>query len=67
MGIFEDARGKLKQAVGDLTDNDALKLEGEAQVAKGAEEREQTAARAAAKRHDVTADIQKKDQEAVQL
>jgi uncharacterized protein YjbJ (UPF0337 family) len=66
MGTFEETKGKLKQAAGDLTDNDALKLEGEAQADKGAEERKETAARASAKAHEVKADVYEKKQEAAQ-
>ena len=39
MGVMEQTKGKLKEAAGDLTDNDALKTEGSAQADKGAEER----------------------------
>ena len=35
MGVFEEAKGKVKQAAGDLTDNDKLQREGEAQVGQG--------------------------------
>ena len=38
MGVMEELKGKGKQVVGDVTDNDALKTEGEAQSDKGAEE-----------------------------
>ena len=42
MGVFEEAKGRVKQAAGDLTDNDALRTEGEAQADKGYEERKQS-------------------------
>ena len=32
MGVFEEAKGKVKEAVGDLTDNPDLQREGEAQA-----------------------------------
>ena len=32
MSVFEQAKGKVKEAVGDVTDNDSLKKEGEAQA-----------------------------------
>ena len=57
MGVMEQAKGKLKQAVGDLTDNDALRIEGEAQLEKGDEERKATEARAKAKAHESKADL----------
>lgn len=66
MGLMEEAKGKVKQAAGDLTDNDALKTEGEAQADKGAEERKETQARAEAKAHEAKADLHEKQQEAAQ-
>jgi uncharacterized protein YjbJ (UPF0337 family) len=36
MGVFEETKGKLKQAAGDLTDNVGLKNVGEAQAYTGA-------------------------------
>jgi uncharacterized protein YjbJ (UPF0337 family) len=66
MGVAEELTGKVKQAAGDLTDNDALKVEGEAQADKGAEERKETAARAEAKAHETKADIAEKKQEAAE-
>ena len=56
MGVLEEAKGKVKQAAGDLTDNEALKTEGEAQASKGAEERKETQARAEAKMHEKMAE-----------
>jgi uncharacterized protein YjbJ (UPF0337 family) len=58
MGVLEEAKGKVKQAVADLTDDSTLKAEGEAQAGKGAEERKETEARAAAKAHEAKADVQ---------
>jgi uncharacterized protein YjbJ (UPF0337 family) len=63
MGVAEELKGKAKQAVGDLADNDALKIEGEAQSEKGAEERKETEARAEAKAHEKKADMAEKKQE----
>jgi uncharacterized protein YjbJ (UPF0337 family) len=57
MGVVEQAKGKVKQAIGDLTDNDALRLEGEAQDDKGDEQRQETEARAKAKLHEEKADL----------
>jgi uncharacterized protein YjbJ (UPF0337 family) len=41
MGAFEEAKGKVKQAVGDVTDNPDLRREGQAQQDKGDAERGQ--------------------------
>jgi uncharacterized protein YjbJ (UPF0337 family) len=35
MGRTDDTKGRVKEAVGDLTDNDALKNEGKVDRAKG--------------------------------
>ena len=66
MGVMEEAKGKVKQAVGDLTDNDALKTEGEAQADKGAEERKETEARAEAQAHEKKAEMHEQKQEAAE-
>ena len=42
MGIVEEAKGKIKEAVGDITDNPELQEEGRAQAEKGEAEREAT-------------------------
>jgi uncharacterized protein YjbJ (UPF0337 family) len=63
MGVFEEAKGKAKQVVGDLTDNSDLKREGNAQEAKGEAEREATEARAKAKVHEAKADEKELEQE----
>lgn len=55
MGVFEEAKGKVKEAVGDLTNNPELEREGEAQAEKGEAEREATVARAEAKAHEAKA------------
>ena len=39
-GVVEDAKGKLKEAVGSLTGDDSTKQEGQAQQEKAAAERE---------------------------
>ena len=66
MGVMEEAKGKVKQAAGDLTDNSALKAEGEAQAAKGAEERKETMARAEAKAHEEKAAALEQEQESLE-
>jgi uncharacterized protein YjbJ (UPF0337 family) len=52
MGAFEEAKGKVKQAIGDLTDSAKLQEEGAAQEAKGEHEQAETKARAEAREHD---------------
>ena len=66
MGVFEEAKGKVKQAAGDLTDNEALKTEGEAQADKGAEERKATEAQAEAQAHEKKAAMHEAKQEAAE-
>jgi uncharacterized protein YjbJ (UPF0337 family) len=66
MGAFEEAKGKVKEAVGDLTDNDDLKREGGAQKQKGEAEREATQARAEAKVHETRAREKEAEQEAAE-
>lgn len=66
MGAFEEAKGKVKQAVGDVTDNPDMKREGDAQEAKGESEREATQARAEAKAHEVKAKEKEMEQEAAE-
>jgi uncharacterized protein YjbJ (UPF0337 family) len=66
MGAFEEVKGKIKQAVGDLADNPDLQREGTAQKEKGEAEREATAARAKAKAYDAKAKAKEVEQEAAQ-
>lgn len=63
MGVFEEAKGKAKEAVGDLTNNPDLQREGQAQEAKGEAEREATEARAEAKAHEAKAKEKELEQE----
>jgi uncharacterized protein YjbJ (UPF0337 family) len=63
MGVMEEAKGKVKQAAGDLTGNDTLKVEGEAQADKGAEERKATEAQAKAQMHEKKAEMHETEQE----
>lgn len=67
MGVFEEVKGKVKQAVGDLTDDEALRTEGEAQADKGAAERKETEARAAAKAHEAKAGMAERKQDAAEV
>ena len=64
MGVMEEMKGKGKQVVGDVTDNETLKTEGEAQTDKGAEERKETEARAKAQAHEKKAEMHGQKQEA---
>lgn len=55
MGSFEEAKGRAKEAVGDLSDNPELRREGRAQEEKAEDEREATQARAEARDHEASA------------
>jgi uncharacterized protein YjbJ (UPF0337 family) len=66
MGVFEEAKGKVKEAVGDLTNNPDLQREGQAQKKKGEAEREATEARAEAKAHEAKAKGHEIEQEAAE-
>ena len=63
MGVFEEAKGKAKQVVGDVTDNPDLRREGVAQEQKGEAEREATEERAKAKAHQAKASEKELEQE----
>ena len=52
MGAFDEVQGKVKEAAGDLTDNEAREQEGKAQKQKGEAEREADQARVEAKAHE---------------
>ena len=56
MGIGEQAKGTIKGAIGELTDNDELRREGEAQQEKGEEEHRADVHKAKAKAHEKKAD-----------
>jgi uncharacterized protein YjbJ (UPF0337 family) len=66
MGIVEQAKGKAKEVVGDITDNEKLQEEGHAQKEKGEAEREATEARAKAKAHEAEAKEKELEQKAAQ-
>ena len=66
MGVMEELKGKGKQVVGDVTDNETLKTEGEAQADKGAEERKATEAQAKAQAHEKKAAMHEAEQEAAE-
>ncbi len=66
MGAFEEAKGKVKETVGDVTDNPDLQREGRAQRDKGEAERQASQARAEAKVHEAKAKGKEFEQEAAQ-
>ncbi len=57
MGAFEEIKGKVKQAAGDLVDDPDLQREGEAQEEKGQAQREEQGARMKAKAHEAEQEI----------
>ena len=63
MGIIEEGKGKVKKAVGDLTDNEKLEQEGRAQQEKGEAEREADQHRVKAKAHEAEAKEKEVEQE----
>jgi uncharacterized protein YjbJ (UPF0337 family) len=66
MGAFEEVKGKVKEAAGDLTNNPDLVREGQAQKDKGEAEREATEARVEAKAHEAKAKANEARQEAAE-
>lgn len=66
MGAFDEAKGKAKDVVGDLTDNPSLEREGELQQAKGRAEREADTSRLEAKAKDAKAEVLEEAQEAAE-
>lgn len=66
MGAFEEVKGKVKEAIGDLTNNPDLVREGQAQEDKGEAEREATEARIEAKGHEAKAKAAEVRQEAAE-
>ena len=66
MGAFEELKGKVKQAVGDLKKDPDLVREGQAQEDKGEAEREATEARIEAKAHEAKAEVHETRQEAAE-
>jgi uncharacterized protein YjbJ (UPF0337 family) len=62
MGVFEEAKGKVKEMAGDVTNNPDLEREGAAQKKKGEAEREATEARAEARAHEAKAESHEVEQ-----
>ena len=65
-GLAASVKGKVKEAVGDLTDNAELKQEGQAQKEKGKEETNADTARAKAKANEAKAKEKELEQRAAQ-
>ena len=63
MGAFEQAKGKIKETVGDVTNDADLEQEGKAQKEKGKAEREADQERAKAKGHEAKAKAHEAEQE----
>ena len=63
MGTFEEIKGKAKEVIGDVTDNESLQAEGKFQKEKGEEQREATQARAEAEVHEAKAEAKESAQE----
>ncbi len=66
MGMMEEAKGKLKQAAGDLTDNPEMRQEGRAQEDKAVEERRENQAAVEAQQHEEKAQRLEREQEAAE-
>ena len=66
MGVFEEAKGKVKEKTGEALDNDRLEEEGRAQARRGEEERRATQARAEAKAHEGKAKLAQQRHERAQ-
>ena len=67
MGAFDDAKGKLKQAAGDLVGDPDLQREGEAQEAKGQAERDAADARRDARAKEAQADVLEAEERSARL
>jgi uncharacterized protein YjbJ (UPF0337 family) len=66
MGVFEEAKGRVKKAAGDIAGKRDLQKEGEAQSEKGKAEREAAENRAKAKAQEAKARLREGQQEAEQ-
>lgn len=65
-GIVEDLKGKAKDAIGEVTGNEQLEREGEAQQAKAEAEREVAAKEAEAEKARAEAAVHEAEQRANQ-
>jgi uncharacterized protein YjbJ (UPF0337 family) len=66
MGIGENIKGTIKEKVGDLTGDDQLQAEGDAQQTKGTEQTRESKDRAEAKAHEKKADALGQEQDALE-
>lgn len=66
MGMFEEAKGRLKRAIGDLTGDPKVQREGEAQSQKGRAEREAAEARASGRDQEIRAQKYEDEQRAAE-
>ena len=66
MGIGESIKGTIKEKAGELTGDDNLRAEGDAQQTKGEAETDETEARAEAKAHEKKADALEREQESLE-
>ena len=65
-GVVEDVKGKAKEAVGAITDNDKLEREGEAQQSKAEAQRDVAKNEAKAEKARAEAEAQEAQQKANQ-
>ena len=65
-GVVEDVKGKAKEAVGAITDNDRLEREGEAQQSKAEAQRDVAKNEAKAEKARAEAEAQEAQQKANQ-
>ncbi len=66
MGSFEETKGKLKEAAGDLTENPELEREGSAQQDKAEAEHDAEQARAQARSEESAAQQSEREEGAAQ-
>ena len=66
MGAFEETKGKLKQAAGDITENPELQREGAAQQDKAEAAQDAQQARAEARAKEAAADEKEVEQAVAQ-
>ena len=66
MGVGENIKGTLKEKAGDLTGNDELEAEGQAQQHKGEQQTRENKERAEAQAHEKKADALDREQDALE-
>jgi uncharacterized protein YjbJ (UPF0337 family) len=67
MGTGDKIKGKIKEAVGSITDSDHLRKEGRAQQRKGHHEQKAAEARAVAEKHEREAALSEDEKRARQV